>query len=89
MSKYQIKIIGKNPNYFIKELLKRKINIYDLKQSAKEVLLIIDTTDYAKIKEIKTSYKIEIVKILGPQKYKYLIKKNIFFVIKFISKVII
>ncbi len=84
MNKYQIKITGKNTSYFIRELIKRKINIYDLENNYKEAYIVIDTKDYAKIKEIKTSYKIEIVKRLGPVKYKYLIKKNYFFVIGFI-----
>lgn len=84
MNKYKLKIIGKNPNYFVRELIKRKINIYDLKVLAKEVYIIIDIKDYSKIKEIKTSYKIEIVERLGPCKYKYLIKKNYLFCLGFI-----
>ena len=87
MSKYKIKITGKNPNYFVRELIKRKINIYDLKAKSKEVYIIIDINDYSKIKEIKTSYKIEIVERIGPTKYKYLIKKNYIFCLFFLGAI--
>lgn len=89
MNKYKLKITGKNPNYFVKELIKRKINIYDLKTLAKEVYIIIDVKDYSKIKEIKTSYKIEIIERLGPCKYKYLIKKNYIFCLGFVFAVVL
>lgn len=84
MSKYKIRITGKNPHYFIRELIKRKINIYDLKESSREIIIVINVLDYTKLKEIKTSYKIEIIERLGPTKYKYFIKKNIYFCIFFI-----
>ncbi len=87
MSKYKIKITGKNPNYFVRELIKRRINIYDLKAASKEVYIIIDINDYSKIKEIKTSYKIEIVERIGPTKYKYLIKKNYIFCLFFLGAI--
>ncbi len=83
-NKYLIKITGKNTTYFLKELIKRHINIYDLKQSFKEMYLIIDTKDYDKITSIKTSYKIEIVNRIGINKYLYLFKKNIIFILSFL-----
>lgn len=89
MNKYKIKISGKNPNYFIKELIKRKINIYDLKTSSKEVYIVVDVEDYSKIRDIKTSYKIEIVERIGPAKYEYLIKKNYIFCIGFLFALLI
>ena len=30
-NKVKIKIIGKNPSYYLKEIIKRKINIYNRK----------------------------------------------------------
>ena len=89
MSKYKIKITGKNPSYFIKELIKRKINIYDLKTTSREIFIIIDISDYTKIKEIKTSYKIEIIERIGPVKYKYLIKKNYLFCCAFLLAILL
>lgn len=97
-SKVKIEITGKTPMYFVKEIIRRKINIYFLNQTSKTIQIIIDEKDYKKIKELKTTYSIKVIKRYGINKYFSLIKKNrllIFFfsisiiLIIFLSNIII
>ena len=79
MNKIKIEIIGKNPDYFLKEIINKNINIYDLEKNYKSIRLIINSNDYEIIKEIKTTYKIKIIKKYGILKfYDYLKKYNLF-----------
>lgn len=82
-SRYRLLITGKNPDYFLRELIKRKINIYDLLREDRKIFIVVDVNDYLKIKEIKTSYKIEIVERIGLCKYQYLLRKYAFFLFFF------
>lgn len=84
ISKYKIVVEGKNPDYFIKQLIKRHIYIYDLKQEYKKLEIIISEEGFLKLKEIKTSYKYYIVDSYGVAKVKYLFKKYLFFLICFV-----
>ena len=81
INKYKIAIEGKNPDYFINELIKNSIYIYDLKKEYKKLIIVISLDDYNKLKKIKTSYKFYIIDSYGSIKIKYLCKKYLFFLI--------
>lgn len=65
---YIIEIKGKNPKRLLKEMFKRKVNIINIKYFKDFIRLKVSYEDYKKIKEIKTSYEIRIVKISGKNK---------------------
>ena len=60
-SKLKIEILGNNPSYFLKELIKNKINFYALEKYPKRLVLLIDNYNYERILSFKTSYKINII----------------------------
>ena len=74
-SRLKIEILGNNPDYFLKKLISEKINIYHLEREFKRLILIIDYSDYQKIKDIKTTYKINIINRYGFNKLEYYFKK--------------
>ena len=82
-NRLKIEIIGKNPINFIKELIRKKINIYSLDKTDKSIQIIIDKNDFEKIKEIKTTYQIKIIKRYGINKLLFLIKQNNLLIIFF------
>ncbi len=88
-SKYRISIRGKNPEYFVKKIIAKNINIYDFDKKAKEVIIVVDSESYKKIKEIKTTYKIKIIERMGVEKYKYLLGKYFIIVISFIIGILL
>ena len=79
--RFKVVVEGKNPDYFIRELIKNKICIYDLKKEYKKLTIVISENDFEKLKTIKTSYKYYVVNCYGAAKVKYLIKKYLFFLI--------
>ena len=80
-SKVKIKITGKNPKNFLKELIVKKINIYQVEQEEKSLIIIIEEKDYQELKNRKTIYKIQLVKYYGLARIKYLVKKYSIFLI--------
>ena len=89
INKIKIKITGKNPNYFLNELIKRNINIYHLEKDNKNLILIINYKDYINIIKIKTTYKIKILKRYGISRIKELIKRYIYYIIFFFIGIIL
>lgn len=85
----KIKITGKNPNYFLNELIKRNINIYNLSKSNNYLIIIISYKDYLKILEIKTTYKIKVLRKYGILRIKELIKRYLSYILFFIIGIII
>lgn len=83
-SKYKLKISGKNNNYFLHLLISKGINIYSLDKKKGYFYLIVDKEDYQKIKKIKTSYKISVVKEYGLIYLKKIFINNLSFVISFL-----
>ena len=71
----KIKVTGKNPNNYLKELIREKINLYNININNNNLEIIINQNEYEKLKKIKTSYEIEIVDYYGYSKIKYFIKK--------------
>ena len=85
----KIKITGKNPNYFLNELIKRNINIYYLSKSNNYLIVVISYKDYLKILEIKTTYKIIVIKRYGVNRITELSKRYLSYIIFFIIGIII
>ena len=83
MNRYKLCIKGKNPDYFLKKIIEKKINIYEVNKNSKELFIVVDSDGYDKICHIKTSYKINVVEVSGLLKIKYLINKYFFFVFFF------
>ena len=89
INKVKIEIIGKNPNYFLNELIKRNINIYHLSKDYKRLIVIIDYKDYLNIIKMKTTYKIKVIERFGISRIKELIKRYLYYIIFFIIGIII
>lgn len=88
-SKLKISITGKNPEHLLKEIIKKKINIYALEKEKKKISIIINREDYEEIMSIKTASKIKIVQYYGLAKCKYLLKKYSIFIIFLIMGIMI
>lgn len=78
---YRLKIEGKDVKRFIKQLYNMHIYLEQIEFVKKSVYIKVDSENYEKIKKIKTIYKIEIVKLYGPNRLKDIIYRyNIFFI---------
>ena len=75
IKRYKIIVRGKNPDYFIKKLIRYNINIYDLVKDKQNIYVVVDEEGLALIKKIKTSYKVEIINRYGKAKWEYLLRK--------------
>ena len=42
INRYKLVITGRNPDYFLKKIIKKKINIYDLEKSHKKIYIVVD-----------------------------------------------
>ncbi len=80
MNKYKIKIIGKNPDYFLNLLISKKIHFTNVEKNRKILTLILDEENYNKAISLKTSYKVELLNTYGTIKYKLFFKKNMIFI---------
>jgi len=76
---YEIKITGKDIHRFIKTLYRMKVQLHKIKWEDSSVVLWVDQEGLKKIKEIKTIYKIEIVRYYGLLKLEYYIQKYYLF----------
>ena len=86
---YIIEIKGKRLNYFLSKLFKLNINIIDITYKKESIILKVSYQDYQKIKELKTTYKINILGIKGIKKIENIIKKYYIFLIFFITSIVI
>lgn len=90
MNKYEIIITGRNPNYFIKKLIIKKIFIYDLEIiDRRNIKIIVDEYGLGIISKIKTSYKYKIVNRYGLVKFLYLLKKYYVSLICFVLGIVL
>lgn len=64
-----VEIRGKNPKYLLSEIFKLKINVVNIKYFEDRILLKVSYDDYKKIKTIKTSYDISILKTSGKKRF--------------------
>ncbi|MCI8346955.1 MAG: sporulation protein YqfD [Bacilli bacterium] len=88
-SKYQLKITGKNPKRFLKDLIKLKISLYHMENHDKYSIIIVDGNGLNEIRKLKTSYQIRLVREYGYIKYKHLLKKYIWFLLSLVLSIII
>lgn len=85
---YEVKISGKDVKRFVKKLYKSNIFIEELYFSNRCVYLKLDKQNYERLKEIKTIYKIELVRMYGVVKIINIIKTHSFLVFGFIVSII-
>lgn len=78
---YELKITGKDPRRFLKVLYKLHLPLYKIDIKDKELLVKVDEETYRKIKKIKTTYQITILKRTGFLKWMYQLKMNALFLI--------
>ena len=71
----KLKVTGKNPKNYLKELIRENINLYNITINNNYLEIIINQKDYEKVIKIKTSYKIEIIDYYGYSKIKYFLKQ--------------
>ena len=83
MDRYRLCISGKNPDYFLKKMIEKKINIYEMSKNSRQLCIVVDKNGYRKIKKIKTSYDIEIIGVSGFLKLKEVFNKYFFFILFF------
>ena len=74
-NRYRIKITGKDPKYFLRHLIVKKIKLYNIIEVHDGISLTVDEVDYAKILKMKTSYNIKIINRFGVAKLRYLLLK--------------
>ena len=74
-NRYRIKITGKDPKYFLRHLIVKKIKLYNIFEDLDGISLTVDEVDYAKILKMKTSYNIQIINRFGVAKLRYLFLK--------------
>lgn len=78
---YELKIEGKDVKRFIKQLYNMNIYFEEIRFIDKTVYIKVNKNNLDKIKKIKTTYKIDIIKLYGLNKIKDIIKEyNIFFI---------
>jgi len=87
-SYYELKIIGKDLKRFIRMLYKLNIYLEEIRIIENECFIKIDKKNYDKISKIKTSYKIEIIKLYGIEKIINIFKKNNIFILSLIIGVL-
>lgn len=78
---YEVKIEGKDVKRFIKTLYRRKIEIIDILYDNDKVLLKLDKNNYQKLLKIKTIYDINLTKLYGLVKYRWLLNKYKVFIL--------
>lgn len=67
--------MGKDPKYFLRHLIVKKIKLYNIIEDHDGISLTVDEVDYAKILKMKTSYNIKIINRFGVAKLRYLLLK--------------
>ena len=78
---YELKITGKDTKRFLNYLLLHNISILRITYALEDILLLVDKNNLEKIKKVKTSYEITIVKYYGLVKLKHIFKQNKVFLI--------
>lgn len=73
---FWVSIKGKNPKKLLGTFIKQKINMEQIKYNKDEILVKVSYEDYKKIKGIRTSYKVDIVKTSGKNRLWQLYQKN-------------
>lgn len=88
-NRYKLKITGKSPKRFVKDLITLKISLYSVKIGDDYTIIIVDDDGLGQIKKIKTSYKIEIIKEYGLIKYINSFKKYFWLITSVVIGIIV
>ncbi len=83
-STYLLSIKGKDVKRFLKSLYRRNIYFISITITNNELICKIDEINYNKLKDIKTSYEIKVLKVYGFKRIINSIKYNVIFIIFFI-----
>lgn len=78
---YILRITSKNPKIFLNRIINRNINIENIEIYNDKIYLYVDKNNYKKILNIKTTYKIELVRLKGIIRIIYIIKRHYIFII--------
>lgn len=78
-NKYKLRIDGKDVKRFIKNLISKKIELYDILIKDGYAYITVEEDGYQEIKKIKTSYKIKVVEEYGPIKLQHFGRKYFVF----------
>lgn len=89
MNKYTVSIKGKNTDYFLKKIINNGIKIYNISKSKNELILVVDADGYKKIRNIKTSYVIDVLDVSGMLKLKGMFYKYLVFILFFLFGVLL
>lgn len=84
---FWVSIKGKNPNKLLGTFIKQKINMIQIKYNKNEILVKVSYDDFKRIKSMKTSYKVDIVKTSGEKRIKQLYQKNKVSLLSFVISV--
>ena len=71
-NRYRIKITGKDPKYFLRHLIVKKIKLYNIIEDHDGISLTVDEVDYAKILKIINRFGVAKLRYLL-LKYKYIL----------------
>ncbi len=88
-NKYKLKIEGKDVKRFIKNIISKKIELYDIVIKDGYSFITVEEDGYQEIKKIKTSYKIKVVEEYGPIKIQHLGRKYFVFFVFLILGIIL
>ena len=66
---YEIEISGKYVKNLFSDIIKNKINMYDIKYMTNKIIFKVTYEDYLKIKTIKTTCNVNINKTYGKNKF--------------------
>lgn len=88
-SKIKIVVECRHPKDYLKEILKKRVNIYDLKIDNKHLELIILKEELKKIDKINYIHKIKIVNYYGPEKIKNTLKKYKMLIISIMTGILL
>ena len=86
---YVIQIKGKNPKRILSKLFKLGIDIYDIEYKKNVITFKTTYINYTKIKNIKTTYEIIILRVSGINRIKYLFKRYRMFLIFFLLSIFV
>ena len=84
---YWVAIKGKNPKRLLGVFIRKKISMEQIKYCDDQILIKVSYDNYKKIKNVKTSYKVDIVKISGKNRVKQLYQNNKVSILVFVISV--
>ncbi len=78
-NKYLIKIVGKNPKRFLKNLHKMNIQMLSIQEEANTLYLLLLEEDYERLLRLPTIYEITLIRTYGPIHWKQIFHEKKYF----------